>query len=61
MVLSIVAAATLFIITFDLGLTIVPGEFRWLCDGPPSLCDLASARASPRSPDSRCMSQSRRI
>ena len=27
--LSAVAAATLFAVMFDLGLAIVPGEFRW--------------------------------
>jgi len=32
--LSIVAAATLFAIMFDLGLAIVPGEFRWVFERP---------------------------
>jgi BASS family bile acid:Na+ symporter len=33
-ILSIVAAATLFTVMFDLGLTIVPGEFRWVWQRP---------------------------
>src|SRR5436190_2423653 len=33
-ILSIVAAATLFVVMFDLGLTIVPGEFRWVVRHP---------------------------
>jgi len=32
--LSIVAAATLFVVMFDLGLAIVPGEFRWVLRHP---------------------------
>lgn len=32
--LSVVAAATLFTIMFDLGLAIVPGEFRWVRQRP---------------------------
>jgi BASS family bile acid:Na+ symporter len=32
--LSVVAAATLFAIMFDLGLAIVPGEFRWVRERP---------------------------
>jgi predicted Na+-dependent transporter len=32
--LSIVAAVTLFTIMFDLGLAIVPGEFRWVVQRP---------------------------
>jgi predicted Na+-dependent transporter len=31
---SIVAAATVFAIMFDLGLAIVPGEFRWVVERP---------------------------
>jgi len=33
-ILSIVAAATLFTVMFDLGLTLVPGEFRWVWQRP---------------------------
>ena len=33
-ILSIVAAATLFTVMFDLGLAIVPGEFRWVVKRP---------------------------
>jgi len=33
-ILSIVAAATLFVVMFDLGLAIVPGEFRWVLHRP---------------------------
>ncbi len=33
-ILSIVAAATLFAVMFDLGLAIVPGEFRWVVRRP---------------------------
>jgi len=33
-ILSIVAAATLFAVMFDLGLAIVPGEFRWVVQRP---------------------------
>ena len=33
-ILSIVAAATLFAVMFDLGLAIVPGEFRWVVKRP---------------------------
>jgi len=33
-ILSIVAAATLFAVMFDLGLAIVPGEFRWVLKRP---------------------------
>jgi BASS family bile acid:Na+ symporter len=33
-ILSIVAAATLFTVMFDLGLAIVPGEFRWVVRRP---------------------------
>ena len=33
-VLSIVAGATLFAVMFDLGLAIVPGEFRWVVKRP---------------------------
>ena len=36
-ILSIVAAATLFTVMFDLGLTIVPGEFRWVLRRPAML------------------------
>ena len=32
--LSIVASATLFAVMFDLGLAIVPGEFRWVVQRP---------------------------
>jgi len=32
--LSAVAVATLFVIMFDLGLAIVPGEFRWVFERP---------------------------
>lgn len=35
--LSIIAAATLFTVMFDLGLTIVPGEFRWVLERPAML------------------------
>ncbi|MFO1414468.1 MAG: hypothetical protein U1F10_11320 [Burkholderiales bacterium] len=31
---TLVAAATLFVIMFDLGLAIVPGEFRWVLQHP---------------------------
>ena len=31
---SIVAAATVFTVMFDLGLAIVPGEFRWVAERP---------------------------
>jgi len=33
-ILSIVAAATLFAVMFDLGLALVPGEFRWVIERP---------------------------
>ena len=33
-ILSIVAASTLFVVMFDLGLAIVPGEFRWVLRHP---------------------------
>jgi BASS family bile acid:Na+ symporter len=33
-ILSIVAAATLFAVMFDLGVAIVPGEFRWVLSRP---------------------------
>ena len=33
-ILSLVAAATLFAVMFDLGLAIVPGEFRWVVQRP---------------------------
>jgi BASS family bile acid:Na+ symporter len=33
-ILSIVAAATLFVVMFDVGLSIVPGEFRWVAGHP---------------------------
>ena len=33
-VLSIVAVATVFTVMFDLGLAIVPGEFRWVAQRP---------------------------
>ena len=33
-ILSIVAAATLFTVMFDLGLTLVPSEFRWVWQRP---------------------------
>ncbi len=33
-ILSLVAAATLFAVMFDLGLSIVPGEFRWVAQRP---------------------------
>ncbi len=36
-ILSIVAAATLFTVMFDLGLAIVPGEFRWVLQHPAQL------------------------
>jgi bile acid:Na+ symporter, BASS family len=36
-ILSIVAAATLFTVMFDLGLAIVPGEFRWVLKRPATL------------------------
>jgi BASS family bile acid:Na+ symporter len=36
-ILSIVAAATLFTVMFDLGLAIVPGEFRWVLRNPAQL------------------------
>ena len=32
--LSVVAAATLFTVMFDLGLALVPGEFRWVVRHP---------------------------
>ncbi len=32
--LSLIAAATLFAVMFDLGLAIVPGEFRWVVQRP---------------------------
>ena len=33
-ILSLVAAATLFVIMFDVGLAIAPGEFRWVVQRP---------------------------
>ena len=33
-ILSLIAAATLFAVMFDLGLAIVPGEFRWVVQRP---------------------------
>jgi len=33
-ILTIVAAATLFVVMFDVGLSIVPGEFRWVWQHP---------------------------
>ena len=33
-ILSLIAAATLFAVMFDLGLAIVPGEFRWVVHRP---------------------------
>jgi BASS family bile acid:Na+ symporter len=36
-IVSIVAAATLFTVMFDLGLAIVPGEFRWVLQHPAEL------------------------
>ena len=33
-ILTIVAAATLFVVMFDAGLSIVPGEFRWVLRRP---------------------------
>ncbi len=51
-VLSVVAAATLFTVMFDLGLALVPGEFRWVLRHP-ALVLKGALRGADRSAGAR--------